>query len=191
MNHTMKALPGYAAGMPFNATAYGPEVARILSLDGAGKRLMPLAAGTCSSAEARRLLEGARAEILFEGARSPQGALAGLYLYFSCLEDCHRVAQDLASAEGSFWHGIMHRQEPDPGNAAYWFGRVGTHPVFPKLLEAALAAEFPFATEWDPLAFIDYCERARRAPGSAHERIALRVQLAEWQLLFDWCALSQ
>ena len=47
---------------------------------------------------------------------------------------------------------------------------------------------FPPGDRWDAMAFIDYCEKARTRPGSAEERIALEVQRAEWQLLFDWCA---
>ncbi len=40
----------------------------------------------------------------------------------------------------------------------------------------------------DPFAFIDFCEQARRRPGSESEQLALRIQLAEWQILFDYCA---
>src|ERR1035437_261913 len=39
----------------FDPYAYGDEIAAILALDGNGERLMPLAGGTCSSEEARRL----------------------------------------------------------------------------------------------------------------------------------------
>jgi hypothetical protein len=38
------------------------------------------------------------------------------------------------------------------------------------------------------MAFIDYCEAARKNPGSPDEQKALLIQRAEWQLLFDWCA---
>jgi hypothetical protein len=41
---------------------------------------------------------------------------------------------------------------------------------------------------WDPFRFIDFCERARQMPGSTDEQLAKAVQLAEWQLLFDYCA---
>jgi hypothetical protein len=43
---------------------------------------------------------------------------------------------------------------------------------------------------WDPFAFIELCERARRNPGSVSQVKAFEVQLAEWQLLFDFCAAS-
>jgi hypothetical protein len=180
--------------MTFDPKAYGEEVAAILALEGAGGRLMPLAAGTCSSAKAKELIAG-RGVALFPHARAPEAAVAGLYLYFSCLEEAHETAQAISTADGSYWHAIMHRQEPDAGNAAYWFRQAGRHPIFPALGAAAaqIAGEYAqagvtLATPWDPFAFIDLCERARRSPGSALETLALRIQRAEWQLLFDHCA---
>jgi hypothetical protein len=164
------------------------EVADILALDGGGERLMPLAAGVCSSEEALRRLKSASAAALFPNARAPEAALAGLYLYFSCLDECHKTAQEIPTAEGSYWHAIMHRQEPDAGNSAYWFRRVGAHAIFPALRDAAKACAYPAPDRWDPFAFIDYCEQARRKPGSEQERIAREVQRAEWKLLFEYCA---
>ena len=174
--------------MAFHTDGYGPEVAAILALDGNGQRLMPLASGRCSSARALEMLRAASPSRLFSGARAAEAALAGLYLYFSCLDEAHSIAQDIESPEGAFWHGVMHRQEPDAGNASYWFGRVGQHAVFPDLRLAAAGLGLDFGPRWDPLRFIDYCEQARRQPGSEQERIALEVQRAEWQLLFDYCA---
>src|SRR5512132_3678170 len=99
--------------MSFNPTAYGPEVAAILALDGGGERLMPLAMGTCSSGEALRRLRASTARQIFPSSRAGEAALAGLYLYFSCLDEAHEIAQPIDTPEGSYWHGIMHRQEPD------------------------------------------------------------------------------
>ncbi len=174
--------------MEFDPQAYGEEVAEILALDGGGQRLMPLALGRCSSEEARSRLSATTAARLFPGARAPEAALGGLYLYFSCIDDAHGIAQDIPTPEGSYWHGIVHRQEPDAGNSSYWFRRVGAHPIFPALLETAADLGVDFGERWDPFAFIEYCERARRNPGSAEEQRALAVQRAEWQLLFDYCA---
>ena len=109
---------------------YSTEVVAILALDGNGERLMPLAMERCSSA-ARERLRAASAVRLFAGARAPEAALSGLYVYFSCFEEAHTLAQDIATAEGSYWHAIVHRQEPDAGNAAYWFRQAGAHPIFP------------------------------------------------------------
>jgi hypothetical protein len=179
----------------WNPAVFGAGVADILALAENGARLMPLAEGSCCSKEARRRLQNAKPESLFTCARAPRGALAGLYLYFSCRDEAHETAQSDSSVEGSYWHAIVHRQEPDPGNSSYWFHRVGHHVVFPPLLEAAgaIAAGHPdaglrFSKIWDPFAFIENCEQARRRPGSSLERASLEIQRAEWQLLFDYCA---
>jgi len=181
--------------LEFDPTTYGSEVARILALDGNGQRLMPLAMGRCSSEAVRDQLAAASPNQLFAGARSPEAAFSGLYLYFSCLDESHNVSQAIHSKEGAYWHGIMHRQEPDPGNAAYWFRQVGTHPIFPVLRDAAssILAKQPDAAislpqKWNPFQFIEICERARPVPGSPLKRVALEIQRAEWQLLFDYCA---
>jgi hypothetical protein len=163
----------------FDPHAYGDEIAGILALDENGERLMPLVGGTCSSPAARNLLKA---------SKLPPAVLAGLYLYFSCWDDAHGVAQDLETQDGSYWHAIVHRQEPDAGNAGYWFRQVGQHAIFPALRMRAGEIGVEFGDRWDPIAFIDYCEAARRRPGSAEERKALEVQRAEWQLLFAWCA---
>lgn len=156
---------------------------------------MPLVADRCSSVEAHRRLSDADAAKLFPQSWSPEGALAGLWLYFSCFEESHLVAQELDTAEGSYWHGILHRQEPDSGNAAYWFRKAGAHPISDPLFEAAEEvvarhpeAEFRPGARWDHYAFVMFCERARQQPGSASEQAALEIQRAEWQLLFDYCA---
>ncbi len=169
--------------MQFNPNAYGPEVAEILALDANGSRLMPLVHGPCSSPQAQAALE-----ILAQRKLLPESALAGLYLYFSCWEEAHNIAQNISTPEGSYWHAIVHRQEPDAGNAGYWFGQVGAHPTFPALREEAARIGVDFGPRWNPVAFIEMCERARQEPGSDAERRALETQRAEWQLLFDYCA---
>jgi hypothetical protein len=164
-------------------------VQELLALDGGGARLMPLASGTCSSAEALRRMKAARVRDLFPGARAPEAAMAGLYLYFSCLDESHTISQAIETQDGSFWHGIMHRQEPDAWNSGYWFRRVGKHPIFPQLRAAAEALGYETGSNWDPFAFIEACYEARKQPGSEREGLLKRVQLAEWQLLFGHCAL--
>jgi hypothetical protein len=181
--------------MHWDPSVYGEEVANLLALAENGERLMPLAEGSCCSPEARQRLQRLSAEQLFPSARSPRAAFSGLYLYFSCRDQAHEVAQSDSSAEGSYWHAIVHRQEPDAENSSYWFRRAGGHPVFAALLDAARSiaksrpgAALEFAQAWDPFAFIELCEKARRHPGSELERAALEIQRAEWQLLFDYCA---
>jgi hypothetical protein len=174
--------------MRFDPALYGPAVARILALDCDGARPMPLVHVGRSSPEARSALKNATPGDMFPGGRCPEAAFAGLYLYFSCWEEAHQRAQEIPSAEGSYWHAIAHRQEPDIGNSGYWFRRVGTHPIFDALRDEAAALGMKPGPRWDPYQFLAFCERAAGAPGSADERLAMAVQLAEWQLLFDYCA---
>lgn len=134
------------------------------------------------------MLKAAAADSLFPGARAAEAALGGLYLYFSCFDEAHKIAQDISTPEGSYWHAMVHRQEPDEGNAGYWFRQVGAHPIYPALREQAARIGLSVGGKWDPIAFVAFCETARRDPGSEAERHALQVQRAEWQLLFDYCA---
>jgi len=180
----------------FDPTRYEQGVTRVLELDGNGQRLMPLSSEECSSPEARRLLRTSEPAQLFPGVKQPESAMAGLWLYFSCFEEAHELVSNCKSSESHLWHAILHRQEPDPGNAAYWFRKVSAHPVFPKLAAAAAEilrthpdAEFRTSRrEWDPYSFVAFCDRARIQPGSSQEIAAREIQRAEWQLLFDYCA---
>jgi hypothetical protein len=173
--------------MVFDPGRYGAEVQAILALDGNGARPMPLAGGKPATG-ALQALSAWSAQKLFPEAFSPEAAFSGLYLYFCAYDEAHTISQDIQTPEGSFWHGIMHRQEPDPGNAAYWFRRVGQHPIFPKLRDSAEELGFGVKDTWDPFAFIDFCEDARKKSGSKEEQTAMAVQSAEWQLLFDYCS---
>ena len=131
---------------------------------------------------------------LFPGARAAEAAVSGLLLLAGCWEESHESSQDISSREGSYWHAIVHRIEPDASNSAYWFRRVGEHPTFAKLHRRASeilkrrASPWKLKSAWDPFLFIEWCDEARRAPGSEKEQAALEMQRAEWDLLFAWCA---
>ncbi|MCA9010767.1 MAG: hypothetical protein KDB01_13545, partial [Planctomycetaceae bacterium] len=62
---------------------------------------------------------------------------AGTLLLWDFLDESHTISQSMEGKgtprTADYWHGIMHRREPDPGNAAYWFRRVGKHPAFMSL----------------------------------------------------------
>jgi hypothetical protein len=183
--------------MDFDPKKYGPEVARILAMDQNGQRCAGLVCGPCTSEAARLAVAARKPAELFPSVRDSAAAMAGLWLYFSCFEEAHQLIDDPKTHEGEFWHAILHRQEPDPGNAAYWFRRVGQHAVYPELAAASKEilreysdAEFRVG-HWDPFAFVQFCERARLQPGSTQERAAMAIQRAEWQLLFDYCARPQ
>lgn len=181
--------------MVFDSSAYGEAVRKVLALDGDGTRPMPLTLGEPAAGEIRRVLTAGSASSLFPGAAAPAEALAGLWLYFDGFDESHRIAQDSSSGEAMYWHAILHRREPDPGNAAYWFRRLGSHPVFRSLAGAVGELQrtsgvnlLALGSGWNPMSFIDLAEEARDKPASAKEQFARQVQLIEWQLLFDHCA---
>ncbi len=119
----------------------------------------------------------------YKDADMARAALAGLWLLHDFLDESHTLSQEIDTPTGSFWHAVMHRREPDPGNSKYWWRRVGPHPVLKMLAEQAPVLGYNFTNPFD---FVGFCERAR-GTGSADEALAKRVQLLEWKLLFNWC----
>ena len=109
-----------------------------------------------------------------------QACHSGLWLLHNYLDDSHDISQDLHTPEGSYWHAIMHRREPDPSNSKYWFRRVGQHPVLHQLKLEAVNLGYDYTT---PEAFVDYCESVR----DRNDDLAIQVQRLEWDLLFFWC----
>ena len=179
----------------FDPDAFGPVFAGLL----AEPRLMPLGPGTPNAA-VRQQLDDLTVESAFDHTEVADRAMAeaccaALWLYHDYLDGSHTISQGIDTPTGSYWHGIMHRREPDYSNAKYWFRRVGSHPVFQKVNAAAArlakAADADTAfltrqTEWDPFAFIDLCE-ASAAPDAPGHDLCRQVQQAEWEVLFDYC----
>jgi hypothetical protein len=181
----------------FNPDDYGPLFASLLATD----RCRALGPGKPN----RAALDGLSAltvEEAFSGQaladrEMAMACLAGIWLFHDFLDESHRISQSIGSTTGSYWHGIMHRREPDYSNSKYWFRRVGTHPVFEPLCEAAreLAREADLdrpaqflaeQTGWDAFRFVDLCQSAEQGR-STSARLCRRVQQCECELLFDYC----
>src|SRR5580704_806309 len=85
---------------------------------------VPLTRASGGDDEARAFAQS-RPDTWFPGVRSPGGAVAGLLLIAGCWSEAHDVASELDTPEGSYWHALIHRMEPDTWNSNYWFRSVG------------------------------------------------------------------
>ena len=145
-------------------------------------------------------------EQLVPGLRSRADGLslkAGIYQIYDFLDASHDLAQSAeragANTTAPYWHGIVHRREPDYDNAAYWFQRVGRHTILPDVGReaAALLADPEFADRlrfprvldhrghWSPLAFIDLCRECGTF-WDERAQAAARLQEIEMRLLLEY-----
>ena len=138
--------------------------------------------------------------------------LAGLYQKNDDLEASHTLCQEVDRESGlpeaSYWHGIVHRREPDFSNARGWFRKaeglgalpeihraVGTFlqrvlqmPEYGESREVALQflRHLQSCGTWDALYFLDLCEACVTGGRREAQRLLEEVQEVEFTTLFDW-----
>lgn len=122
---------------------------------------------------------------------------AGLRLMFDDGDGSHTCSQSIEGQgwhrDGDYWHAILHRCEPDYGNAKYWFRHVGSHPIFATLPREAdsvrqlvSSAEFGRWMDrvtafgrWDAISFVDCCEAAASHADVDFSRAVMELQYRE------------
>ncbi len=188
------------------AVTYTPAITEVIEKLDSGNPLPPLVPQEAWSNELTDALESASLDELFRGASLKNTTFgdaikSGLLLWNDALNESHNISQGLENQTGSYWHGIMHRREPDYSNSKYWFGRVGTHPIFPQLRERAIAilketpnpsdglgrvaAAIEASEDWDAYQFIDWCQAAENGTDDV-TRFLQQVQAEEIKLLLAY-----
>jgi hypothetical protein len=134
------------------------------------------------------------------GAACDRAALqAGVWQLHGELDESHRLAQ-AHEGQGKYqlcdqWHAIMHRREPDFGNARYWVRQLPHSPHWDELGQIVarwFENDVPAAVDrwrhrllgpggWKPLVHVDLAQAAAGEPTLDH--FARRVQWAEMLLL--------
>ncbi len=188
-----EAAADFAKSLGFGAVDLVAAVTRV-ALGGEGSEGPGLVQATPAHPRLEKALDAeSMGRLIPEAARPARLALAaGLLQVLDFWDASHTAAQEAddlgESSTAAYWHMIAHRREPDAGNALYWARRVGRHPIFEALGEAArpileaqgdrsLADRLISGGTWSPAALIDLATRTR--PGTPLEPLARSLQRLE------------
>ncbi len=131
------------------------------------------------------------AKNLFENLPDPVGngemVRAALLYGLDEPDAAHRIVQAEDGDLAAYWHGMIHRREPDFENARYWFRRAGRLPCFGELQRkvAVYSADAARQSNWDPYLFTGLCEQHRFGDDALTGEL-LRMQQDEFEVLFDY-----
>ena len=120
---------------------------------------------------------------------------AGALWLYGFLDESHRLTQQDSSAEGAYWHALVHRSEGDFNNALYWFRRAGDHPVQARLRAGVQEAMEGRSSEgwqsliegprWEPARLVELCRRSARGE-LAQPAVLREVTRMEYNLLMEY-----
>jgi len=116
--------------------------------------------------------------------RCTEPVRAGLHLLNGDWDRAHKVAQEIETPLGAYWHALVHRHEPDFPNSKYWLAQAGRNPVHAQLAEAARTMGHEDVLRngnWDPNAFTD------RFAAPEREDWVEKLDILEMQLLLEYC----
>lgn len=169
----------------------GPRLLPLVPENGQADRVADLKAVVSSSAWKQRRNQNRQLSVSAE---------SGLWLWFGFLDRAHELCQDIPTAEGSYWHGIMHRIEGDYWNAKYWMRRAGRHPLQLELLGVRDVSELqlsdlkrevvlPAFTKQglDSERLVDLCEAANLEGGELEQMACRWITTLEWRTLMLYC----
>jgi hypothetical protein len=173
--------------------SYPTNITKLIQARG----IMPLDSGEADTSVIEHL-DGAFLERLFGkeiivNKTAARLCVAGLWLLYDHLEECHNIAQSIETPDGSYWHAVMHRREGDFSNSKYWYRRLGEHEIFAELVKQSgeiteQNKQLQTVVEdgkWNPFAFVDLCEKASQR--GTNIETCRELQQLEWRLLFDHC----
>jgi hypothetical protein len=165
-----------------------------LDQDSAYGRLVVEGSGNLPAEE--KLRRAAPEQLFKSPPRQPRMAqlvMAGLWLWHDWLDESHRIAQQIETPDGSYWHAIMHRREGDFSNSKYWLARCRGHVTGDEIARRvmatpALAAVNAVASRgWDPFALVDLAHEVHDSPDDPRYGAVVSLQRIEWRVLFDHC----
>ncbi|HYG76807.1 MAG TPA: hypothetical protein VEK08_17520 [Planctomycetota bacterium] len=180
--------------------SYGPAAKELIALAQSEGRPSTLTFST-PAAGARAALAGMNDQNVSANRRvrmphDAESLRAALWLLFDYEKESHELSQNIPTPSGSYWHGILHRREPDASNAKYWMARIGEHPVLPELLQDAreiaslagpagktLLGALDKMSIFDAAWFVDRCTTPADPQST---KVLLDIQRREWALLFDY-----